>query len=595
MSRFLNPFPQFLKLQSGALQPNSSGYLTFYVNGTSTLASIWTDATLTTLATNPQQLDAEGRMTQNVFINTDLYRVKLTDSNGATIWDKSYYSVADTSTVDALIAELEALIATITSDLYSNNYALNPGMSVDNAATASSPVTLSTSYQDTVTSFASAVTGNVSAGTALQSTTQIGKSGYSLKYSGVTCTSAGVPSLRFRIQSQDAISLSNKTLTISLVVKHNVGSAVNYTITPSVANSADNFSSVTATGITSTTSVATGTATTISVTGAFADVSNGLQVIVSCAPNQSLTTKDFYWSDVQVNIAGVLLPFRPPLYKAEQILAAPSVSVPVRQTVLQSSIDSNGFPNFISAGTGLVANIAATSINVILTAASGANLYGQVDRVGIIRADTTIPGLTNTATNYLYADIDAAGAVTLGATTTAPVYQMGGTYSTTSGAFTFNIQAMTGKVGNGSSADVAYRVFIGEAVTSGGSVTSVVNYALMGRYQSAAVALGASTAIKSFSHNIGVRQVNAHIWLKNVTADYGYVTGDIVEPVSYPTGGFNSNLAVQLASRNAAQYVAGAAGTCGLAIQSIGASPGTNQDIANTTYWNVFMTAERPW
>lgn len=267
---------------------------------------------------------------------------------------------------------------------------------------------------------------------------------------------------------------------------------------------------------------------------------------------------------------------------------------PVRQTVL-SAANSSGYPNFISIGSGLSVDIAATATPVRLTAANGFNAFGQLDRVGTISADTTISGLTDATTNYLYADIDASGTVTLGKTTLAPVYQFGGSFSTTNGQFVFNIQDMVGKVGDGSSAVQNYRVFIGEAVTAGGVVTSVVNYAIRGKYRSTDQALPASATVKSFSHNIGVREVGVRFWLKNVTTEHGYVAGDIVEPVHYPTGSTNGPVAAQLASRNAAQFISGNGGSCGIIVQAIsGGGTGANQDITPAN-WNVFMTADRGW
>ena len=326
MSRFLNPFPQFSQLTNGALQPVSDGRLYFYVNGTSTLATIYTNAALTIPASNYQTLDSEGRMTQNVFINTDTFRIRLADSNNATIWDKSDVTVADVSNVEGLIAQIEALIASVSEGMFSNNYVENGGMQIDTLLTSGTPISLSTAYQTSVDDMLAAVLSNVTAGTVTQSTTQVGLSGFSLKFANVSCTSAGVPALQFRILHDDAISLSNKTLTISLVVKHDIGSAVNYTIATNVANAQDNFAAVTTTGISSVTSVTSGAATTISVTGAFGDVTNGLQVIVSCAPNQALTTKNFYWSDVQVSISPVVVPFRPMLYREAYLLQQPNVS-----------------------------------------------------------------------------------------------------------------------------------------------------------------------------------------------------------------------------------------------------------------------------
>ncbi len=318
MSRFLNPFPQFLKLQNGALQPNSSGTLTFYVNGTSTLADVWTDYAKTIPANNPQTLDSNGRPTQNLFMDTDLYRVRLADSNDATIWDKSDFAIADQAGIQDLIDQLEALIETVTSDLFSNNYVINGGMQVDQLGTASSPVALTTSYVANVTNFDCAVLSNVSAGTAGRSSVAIGESGYTLHYSGVSCSSAGQPALRHRIYSANATNLSNKDGTISLVVKHDVGANVNYTIATYVANAQDNFAAVTSLGITSTTAVATATATTIQVTGAFGDVDNGVEIIVYAAPAQALTTKNFYWSDYQYVLGGTTLPFRCEIFRSDQ-------------------------------------------------------------------------------------------------------------------------------------------------------------------------------------------------------------------------------------------------------------------------------------
>lgn len=268
--------------------------------------------------------------------------------------------------------------------------------------------------------------------------------------------------------------------------------------------------------------------------------------------------------------------------------------VDVRQCVMSASVDSNGFANWITAGVGFSVSIAATTKNVVLTAANGDGSGGPVDRVGVISSDTSLGSLTPSSTCYLYADIASNGTVTLGHTVLAPVYQWGGTYSTTNGQFTFNIQEMIAKVGNGSTADQTYRVFIGEAVTDGSGVTGVVNYAIRGRYRSTDQSLPSAATVKSFSHNIGVRQVSARLWLKNVTSEFGYSTGDIVEPVSFPTGGVNSNLAVQLSSRNAAQFVSGAGGACGILVQSLTTGAGSNQD-PTPSNWNIYMEASRGW
>lgn len=198
----------------------------------------------------------------------------------------------------------------------------------------------------------------------------------------------------------------------------------------------------------------------------------------------------------------------------------------VRQTVQTSSVDANGQPNFISAGTGLAVDIAATTTPVTIHSSNGTV---SNDRIGTISADTSISGLTDATTNYLYAEVDGAGAVTLGSTALAPVYQFGGTYSITSGQSTFNISEMTMKVGDGATANQAYRVFIGEAITSGGVVTSVVNYALNGIYDSGYTAtLPSANTITSRNHNIGIEPLKREMILRCTTAEFGYAIGDTI-------------------------------------------------------------------
>lgn len=271
-----------------------------------------------------------------------------------------------------------------------------------------------------------------------------------------------------------------------------------------------------------------------------------------------------------------------------------SQAPPVRQTVLASAVDSAGLPTFIAAGAGLSVTIAATSVPIYLTAANGFSGTGGTNRIGAISADTSISGLTDATTNYLYADIASNGTVTLGKTTLAPTYQWGGTYSTTNGQFTFNIQEMVGKVGNGSTADQTYRVFIGEAVTSGGAVSSVVNYALMGRYISAYTAtLPGASASASFSHNLGTRILTSmpQIIIKCTTTDNGYAVGDVVYNAGiYPNAGDYAPVPVTLTGRNTAQIATGNASTWILVPKAGGA-----KTVLTLASWSYALAVDRGW
>lgn len=228
------------------------------------------------------------------------------------------------------------------------------------------------------------------------------------------------------------------------------------------------------------------------------------------------------------------------LFVSNSIANIPATSVPlvpVRQTVLSGPIDANGFSSF-GGSTGSTTVTAAGTL--ISTAANGFSSTGQTDRTGSI----TNPSWTSLSTNgtmYLYLDIASNGTCTTGSTTLAPVYQWGGTYSVTSGQFTFNIQSMSGQVGNGSTAAQTYRVFVGEVTVAGGVVTAIVWYALMGRYQGAYTAtLPASSSQLSFNHNIGCLVDIFNLDIKCTTTDNGYSVGDIVRNMAISGTGTGS-------------------------------------------------------
>lgn len=199
----------------------------------------------------------------------------------------------------------------------------------------------------------------------------------------------------------------------------------------------------------------------------------------------------------------------------------PTANVPTRQTVLSGPLDTSGFPAFLPATSGslsLTSQNITSGIPLVVTSANGSSANGADDRIGVSTANITWAGLTANTTNYLYVDIAADGSLTPGSTTLAPNYQFGGTRSTTSGQATFNIQEMWMTVGNGASAVVTRRVFVGEADTNVSTVTATRAYAYQGRYMSAATSVGIST-LYSFAHNIGVvpAQLDMDAWIRDTT------------------------------------------------------------------------------
>jgi hypothetical protein len=262
--------------------------------------------------------------------------------------------------------------------------------------------------------------------------------------------------------------------------------------------------------------------------------------------------------------------------------------VPVRQTVLSGPVDINGFSAF-GGSTGSTTVTATGTLRA--TAANGFDATGQLDYEG----STTNPSWTSLSTNgtmYLYLDIAAAGTCTTGSTTLAPTYRWGGADVATSGQFTFNIQEMVGKVGNGSVATQTYRVFVGEVTVAGGVTTAITWYQLMGRYQGAFVATfpaGSGTAI-SLNHNIGSQPDSFNLDIKCTTTELGYAVGDVVRLSSSPAP-TNYNTLTPWATAKTCGFTTGSSATqTGIINKSTGVF--ANITAAN---WSYRMTALRGW
>lgn len=278
-----------------------------------------------------------------------------------------------------------------------------------------------------------------------------------------------------------------------------------------------------------------------------------------------------------------------PLLVAQAIasLATSGKPVPVRQTVLNGPVDTNGLAAF--GGSTESTTVTATG-TLVATASNGFGSNGQVDRVGSI----TNPSWTSLSTNgtmYLYLDIAANGTCTVGSTTLAPTYRWGGADVVTTNQFTFNIQEMVGKVGNGSVATQTYRVFVGEVTVAGAVVTAITWYALMGRYDSGFTSTlpGATTSV-SRNHNLGYSDyVDASLDLKCLASEFGYPVGGIVPNI----GSYSAAISPPqtMLTRNAASFPSSNAGN---PWALIGSGGGGYQSLTAGN-WAYRVRANRRW
>lgn len=254
----------------------------------------------------------------------------------------------------------------------------------------------------------------------------------------------------------------------------------------------------------------------------------------------------------------------------------------VRQTVLSGPVDSDGLPAF-GGSTG--STTVTASGTLIVTAANGWNASGALDRVGSI-TNPSWTGLSINGAMYLYLDIAANGACTPGSTTLAPIYQWGGVYSTTSGQNTYNIQEAVMQVGNGSTASQVYRVFVGEVTVSGGVVTAITWYALMGRYVSPDTSVPAANTPVNFSHNIGVTP-NITVYIKNAVPELGFSVGDVV---TVPRQDDGATLMEVVGSRLGATYISNQP-----SFALINKSTGGTRIAFTAGKWRVFVKCDRGW
>ena len=213
-------------------------------------------------------------------------------------------------------------------------------------------------------------------------------------------------------------------------------------------------------------------------------------------------------------------------------LVNPTIAVPVRQTVLAASGDSNVGTPWLAAGTGLAVNLSASATPVRIAFAAGFGAAGAVDVLGSITADqaNAWTGLPANQTSYLYVDRNpGTGALSFGATATAPLYQMGGPPSVTASQHTYRIDQGVMYVGTGAAVTPVQRVFVGEAVAGAASVNAVVAYALQGKYVAAwATPLPGLSVVSTRTHNIGTTECTATLEARNETDELGYHKGDIL-------------------------------------------------------------------
>lgn len=260
--------------------------------------------------------------------------------------------------------------------------------------------------------------------------------------------------------------------------------------------------------------------------------------------------------DIAVNVAGTVS--RLAIGTAGQVLGVSGGAVAwvtpttygytgVRQTVQHGPVTSAGLPSFLpstNAALSITTQNVSSSYPLVASAANGSSTQGAVNTIGVTTANISWTGLTASRAaatpNFLYGTISAAGVITPASTILAPVYQWGGTPSTTNGQITFNISEMKAYLGNGTTAPQTNLVVFGEAATDGSGVISTVAYAYNGRYDSGWTAtLPTAGANLSVNSNLGGAPdyFDARFVIECTTIDGGWAVGNTTDDVGYNTSG----------------------------------------------------------
>ena len=239
-------------------------------------------------------------------------------------------------------------------------------------------------------------------------------------------------------------------------------------------------------------------------------------------------------------------------FQLQSPVTAPSArtTVSVRQTVLGCSVDATtGLPNFLthSSGTTISTQNCATT-PLVVAFAYGHDDSGAVDYVTRISTDDDYwTGLGGTTTYYLYVDRNVStGAITYGITTNRPTYVWTSTVAVGAGFHTYLIN--TGFMYEGSATTTpVQRVFVGEATTSGGSVTGVTAYCPRGQFVSGAdIATTLTNSIKTDTHQLGLVPRTLRCVLVCQTqgggTTHGYAIGDELNANCYGGSGVNVEL-----------------------------------------------------
>lgn len=179
------------------------------------------------------------------------------------------------------------------------------------------------------------------------------------------------------------------------------------------------------------------------------------------------------------------------------------IAPPIRQTVLNGPRNTSlpgAPPTLIQPGAGL-SIVVAGSAATLLSFAAGYGAEGEKNSVGRITSNQTLAVEAN-ATSYIYADIQANGNVSVGASLFAPIYAWQEPIAPALDQHWLDFA--TGEMQRWQfSWRGSRRLFLGQCTTNATNVLNIITYAYRGYAESAWFPV-ARNQNYTFAHNLGV-------------------------------------------------------------------------------------------
>jgi hypothetical protein len=193
-------------------------------------------------------------------------------------------------------------------------------------------------------------------------------------------------------------------------------------------------------------------------------------------------------------------------------------NIDVRQAIQDAPLDSNGYADFLQASGLTLSGKDFSAQSPLILAVSGMPEEGGRPRDWVfkITSNPTWPNSTDNATNYHFIRNDGSGGLTYLTRTLAPSYGIVLPSSPSTGQFHYDIRHLgPPKVYNGSEWENQLEICVGESVASGGSISSVISYAVLGCWSGGTTISVDETY--NFAHNLGTHLFSVGGQLNNIS------------------------------------------------------------------------------